>query len=73
MRPDPHAGKLPGLGCGCDLCKQPHTVPLRASEPGTPEHLLWMREQEHKRAKADAEFAEHTERIGRPDYWGKGS
>ena len=28
MRRDPHAGKTPGLGCGCALCKEP--MPLVA-------------------------------------------
>ncbi len=23
MRPDPHAGKVPGQGCPCALCAQP--------------------------------------------------
>lgn len=23
MREDPHKGKVPGLGCGCKLCREP--------------------------------------------------
>ena len=34
MREDPHAGKVPGLGCGCALCKQaiPFAAPMSVIE-----------------------------------------
>ncbi len=42
MRPDPHAGKTPGLGCGCKLCQQPlpEVTPPNALEAAMRSHYF---------------------------------
>lgn len=65
----PHDGVMPGLGCGCPRCKEPHKIESRVIEPGTPEHEAWVIEQERKRQNAERKFDERSDQIGRPKHW----
>ena len=65
----PHEGVMPGMGCGCPSCQQPHKIDRRAVEPGTPEHEEWLIEQERKRQTANAKHEAWGVEVGRPKHW----
>jgi hypothetical protein len=50
------SAKIPGQGCTCALCKQPHDIPQQAVIPDTPEHVVWLVDQELKRQESDNRF-----------------
>lgn len=50
------SAKIPGQGCTCRLCKQPHIVTRNPVTPETPEHVVWLVDQELKRQESDKRF-----------------